>query len=131
MVCGCSCHRLKPGEKERHIFPCCDYAYVHIDEIIKMENADKGRVGPTLTELIKGNYAYFDSYRAGFFYYHLHVFMGYGGGVDGPSEYTDIYQFTIPREDFENATLNNREKAITLTKWIRQAMESGTLIKIK
>lgn len=84
----------------------------------------------TLTELIKDNYCYFDSYRAGFLYYKLYVFMGYGGGVNGPSEYTDIYQFTIPIDDVGNATLSMKEKAITLMRWIRKAHEKGELIKL-
>jgi hypothetical protein len=83
-----------------------------------------------LTELIKDNHAYFDSYRQGFLYYHIEMFMGYGGGLTGPSEYSDVYQFTIPIEDIGNATLSSREKAITLMRWIRKAHESGELIKV-
>lgn len=83
-----------------------------------------------LIDLIKNNYCHFDSYRAGFLYYKIHYDRGFGGGVQGPSEVVETYQFTIPIDDVGNATLNFKEKAITLMRWIRKAHESNQLIKL-
>lgn len=89
-----------------------------------------------LTQLIKDNYCYFDSYRQGVLYYMLHVYippMFVGEGQDRhtlPSK-TTHYQFTIPIDDVGNATLNKKEKAITLMRWVRKAHEGNELIKIR
>lgn len=80
-----------------------------------------------LTDLIKNNYCHFDSYRAGFLYYELAV-------PNDPDPMSrddyDHYQFTIPVDDVGNGTINKKEKAITLMRWIRKAHAAGELIKI-
>lgn len=92
----------------------------------------------TLTELIKDNFVYFDSYRQGFFYYILY----YEGPPYIENPYADItgtddfeptiakYQFTIPHDDIGNGSLGKRMKAIECMRWIRKAQDSGELIKL-
>lgn len=65
----------------------------------------------------------FDSYRAGFFYYNVYNINKTPEG--------DVYQFTVPIEDIGEATLMAVDKAIIFMRWIRKAIESDTLIKIK
>jgi hypothetical protein len=66
----------------------------------------------------KGKYVYFDSFRAGIFYYKV-----YKGD-------TNIgYQFQVPIEDIGGATLLHEDKAITFMRWIRKSIENGTFIK--
>jgi hypothetical protein len=67
----------------------------------------------------KGNYVYFDSYRAGFFYYNIERWKGTGGE----------YQFPIPIEDTNNATLLAEDKSVSFMRWIRKAIQDGTMIK--
>lgn len=80
-----------------------------------------------LIDLIKNNYCHFDSYRAGFLYYELAV-------PNDPDPMSrddyDHYQFTIPVDDVGNGTINKKEKAITLMRWIRKAHENNQLIKL-
>lgn len=78
----------------------------------------------SLKKLIKGNRCFFLSYRAGFLYYKI---LDFNNLVDGVPT---IYQFTIPIDDVGNGTLNDTEKAITLMRWIRKAIENNELIKI-
>jgi hypothetical protein len=65
----------------------------------------------------------FDSFRAGFFYYNAY---NSNKTPDG-----EVYQFTVPIEDIGGATLLATDKAITFMRWIRKAINEGTLIKIK
>lgn len=72
--------------------------------------------------VIGGRKAYFDRYQGGFFYYRVTVIRGY--------EHT-VYEFSIPREDLgPGATINNEEKALTLMRWIRIALEANTMLFI-
>ena len=98
----------------------------------------------TLTELIKDNFVYFDSYRQGFFYYILHdrsIVMDdpdFSGKKEKevPEYIADRflkltkYQFTIPLDDIGNGSLRSSMKAIECLRWIRKAQESGDLIKL-
>lgn len=79
-----------------------------------------------ISELVKNNRVWFDSYRAGFFYYNVSIVE-----YDGNRPYVTHYQFTVPIEDIGNATLLASDKAITYMRWIRKAIESKTLIKVK
>ena len=65
------------------------------------------------------NVAFFRRYRAGYMYYEI---SGKGS--------TDIYEFPISIKDVEGATLLDMEKAINLMRWIRQAIEDKTLVKV-
>lgn len=75
---------------------------------------------PTLTNLITGNYCSFESVRAGFLYYLIDEVV--------EDTIVNTYRFTIPLDDIGNGTLNAREKAITLMRWIRKACEANELI---
>jgi len=69
--------------------------------------------------VVKDNMAYFDSFRAGVFYYTIYKVN------------SDIgYQFQIPIEDTAGATFKAEEKAITMMRWIRKSIQDNTLIKI-
>lgn len=68
----------------------------------------------------KDHYAYFDSFRAGVFYYTICKIE------------SDIsYLFQIPVEDIAGATVSAQEKSITVMRWIRKSIEDGTFIKYK
>lgn len=67
----------------------------------------------------EGNFAVFNSFRANIFYYSI------------PHKTSlKLYQFQIPLEDIEGATISYREKAITMMKWIRKSIENKTFIKL-
>jgi hypothetical protein len=95
-------------------------------------------MAPTIKELVKDNIVIFDSYRAGIFYYNVMtnerdvpvISVGSEEVEEWNTEY-DIYQFPVPVEDIGNATLLSEDKAITYMRWIRKAMNDGTLIKLK
>ena len=70
-----------------------------------------------LTQLVKGNTATIERYRAQHIYYNIEH--------DG-----QMYSFPVPLEDVQEATLNSTEKAITLMRYIRKAIDSNTLIKV-
>jgi len=67
----------------------------------------------------------FDSYRQGHFYYNVPRLA-----VDEDDVFLDVYQFTVPIEDIGTATLLAEDKAITFMRWIRKAIEDGTLTKV-
>lgn len=80
-------------------------------------------IKPDIKTLIKGNRVYFDRYRANVFYYRLYV---------GDPSITDYcWEFTVPAEDIGESTLLAEDKAITFMRWIRQALDNNTLIKIE
>lgn len=82
----------------------------------------------SIKDLVKDNMVTFDSYRQGLFYYNIiHVPLLKG---DTPSYPTaDVYQFTVPIDDIGTATLLGEDKAITFMRWIRKAMQDGTITK--
>lgn len=66
-----------------------------------------------------GNFAIFDSFRAGVFYYSI------------PHKITlKLYQFQIPVEDIGGATLKHKEKSVSMMRWIRKSIENKTFIKL-
>jgi len=79
-----------------------------------------------IKELVgNGNKVTFDSYRQGHFYYNVPRLA-----VDEDDVFLDVYQFTVPIEDIGTATLLAEDKAITFMRWIRKAINEGTLIKL-
>jgi hypothetical protein len=70
--------------------------------------------------VFKDNFVFFDSFRAGIFYYTIY------------KKDSDIsYLFQVPIEDIGGATLLAEDKAVTYMRWIRKAIENGTFIKYK
>jgi hypothetical protein len=57
----------------------------------------------------------FQYYRAGFFFYAAQDFYN-----------AKWYMFPIPATDVGAASMNRKDKAITLMRWIRQAIEDNT-----
>jgi len=84
----------------------------------------------TLKDLIKDNKVYFDSYRAGFFYYNLDFGFIHIQDTDEVNDKKITYQFTVPADDIGNATLLASDKAITFMRWIKKAVDNNELIKI-
>lgn len=82
----------------------------------------------TLKELVsKGTQAYFSFYRNGVLYYEVYKEwlssdIGY---------YVDKYQFPIAVESLDGASVFKKMKSIILMRWIRKALEEGTLVKVK
>jgi hypothetical protein len=68
----------------------------------------------------KNNNVYFDSFRAGVFYYRVYKADSCIG-----------YLFQVPIEDVGGATLLAEDKSITYMRWIRKSIEDGTFIKYK
>lgn len=68
----------------------------------------------------KDHCVYFDSFRAGIFYYNVRRWAT-----------PDIYQFQVPSEDVGGATLLKEDKAVTFMRWIHKSIQENTLIKLK
>jgi hypothetical protein len=68
-----------------------------------------------LLEIVKDNTASFQFYRQGYLYYTI--------TVKGTS-----YVFPIEMTDLGTATLNAEEKAITLMRYIRKALEAESFV---
>jgi hypothetical protein len=67
----------------------------------------------------KDNYTFFDSFRAGVFYYNVYK-VG-----------SDIgYQFQVPLDDIGGSTIMAEEKSITMMRYIRKSIDSNTFIKL-
>jgi len=70
----------------------------------------------TIKDIVKDqNIARFHSYRKGYLYYTV-IYD------------TVSYKFPIPLSDCGDATFDREISAITLMRYIRQAMEDGTLV---
>lgn len=70
----------------------------------------------SLGEIVKQRIAWFSFYRQGYLYYNLQI--------------ADVvYVFPIPIDDLGGATVSEKEKAITLMRYIRKALEDGTLVR--
>lgn len=69
-----------------------------------------------LKEMIKDNKVYFSRYRQNHMYYHIN----YNG---------QKYEFPVPLEDVQDATLMAEEKAIMLMRYIRKAIKENMLVK--
>lgn len=64
------------------------------------------------------NFCQFEYYRKGVMYYTVKR-----------KETDDLYIFPIPAEDLGDATLNKSEKSIFLMRYMRKALDEGTLVK--
>lgn len=69
-----------------------------------------------IKDIIKNNEVYFYYYRHNVLYYKIYV-----DSVE--------YYFPVPLEDVGDASLYEREKAITYMRYIRKALEDGTFVK--
>lgn len=68
----------------------------------------------------KENTCKFNYYRKGVAYYTVHHI------------YTaDLYMFPVPLEDLADATINNIEKSIFMMRYIRKALDEGTMTKTR
>jgi hypothetical protein len=72
-----------------------------------------------IKEIVKDNFVTFAKYRQGFAYYTVRV----------PSEGVD-YTFPVPLSDIGDATLLAKDKALVFMRYIRQALEDGTFVKV-
>jgi hypothetical protein len=73
--------------------------------------------------IVKNNTVEFDYYRAGHLYYSVVVRMEEGGPLGR-------YIFPVPISDIGEATFPHREKAIFFMRYIRQAVEDKTFVKV-
>ena len=69
-----------------------------------------------IKDLIKDNTAEFNRYRQQHMYYEI-AYLG------------SLYTFPVPLEDVQDATLNHSEKAITMMRYIRMAINNGTFVE--
>lgn len=69
-----------------------------------------------ITEIVKNNTARFGFYRQGYIYYEVQLPEG-------------KYSFPIDLKDLGQATVSREEKAITLMRYIRKALEDGTFVR--
>ncbi len=80
-----------------------------------------------IKDLVKDNRVEFSYIRHNVLYYNLITINGDMNDVFRQK----LYQFQVPVEDLGDATFLVRDKAITFMRWIRQAVNSGTLIELK
>lgn len=69
-----------------------------------------------IKDLIKNNTVEMERYRA----QHIYYVIAYE---------QKLYSFPVPLEDIQDATLHSSEKAITLMRYIRIAINTGTFIE--
>ncbi len=74
----------------------------------------------------------FSHYRAENFYYYVAYPDEEGStlSTEEDGEPYSLYQFPVDIDTIGNGTMLAEDKAITFMKWIRKAIEDGTLIKI-
>ena len=70
----------------------------------------------TIKEIVKNRYAHFAYYRCNTLYYKVNM--------DG-----DDYMFPIPVDDLMEASVHGEERAITLMRYIRKALDDGTFVR--
>ena len=70
----------------------------------------------TIKEIVKDRYARFLYYRCGVLYYTV--------DLDG-----EEYMFPVPTEDLMEASVNKEERAITLMRYIRKALDAGSFVR--
>lgn len=68
--------------------------------------------------VMNSNLTRFHYYREGYMYYIVHDTGG------------QTYMFPISIEDVKGATLNSVHRAIELMRWIRKAIEDGTMVSL-
>ena len=86
-----------------------DSPILHKSKRNKMENIN-------IKDLIKDNTVEMDRYRAQHIYYTI-------------AHKRKVYSFPVPLEDVQDATLNHSEKAITMMRYIRMAINNGTFVE--
>jgi len=86
-----------------------DSHILHNTKRNKMENLN-------IKDLIKDNFATINRYRAQHVYYDI---------AYNRKQYT----FPVPLEDVQDATLNHTEKAITMMRYIRMAINNGSFVE--
>lgn len=83
---------------------------------------------PNLKDLIRDNEVKFLEYRKGYLYYTV------TDPTKIPSEigkYTyNTYKFSVPISDTGDATFKNYDKAILFMRYIKKAIDEGTLVEI-
>jgi hypothetical protein len=79
-------------------------------------------VNMDIKSIVKDNTANFVRIRQGYAYYAVRVPSGENGD-------TETYEFPVPLVDIGDATFNWQEKAMTLMRWIRKALDDGTFVK--
>lgn len=72
-----------------------------------------------IRDIVKNNYVKFSLYRKGYLYYDILL-------DDGRT-----FTFPVPLDDIGDATFLKTHKAITLMRYIRQAIDDGTFIEKK
>ena len=71
----------------------------------------------SIKDLIKNNTAELYKYRQ----QHVYYTIVHGGKT---------YMFPVPLEDVQDATLNRTEKAITMMRYIRKAVDAGSFVEV-
>lgn len=74
--------------------------------------------------IVKDNTAVFDRFRNGVLFYKIYKFEN-----DNASVRQVCYEFPVPSEDLGGATLNQKEKGLTMMRYIRKAIEEKTLVE--
>lgn len=73
----------------------------------------------------KENLVWFYRFKNGFFYYTI-------SKIQEKRNYNPpLYEFPIPVEDLGNGELKSGMRAIELMRWIRKAIEEGTMLEIE
>lgn len=72
-----------------------------------------------LIQLVKGNYCKFRLLKNGVMYYDLELITEVS---------CTVFRFPIAVEDLDGAAIKDKEKAITLMRWIRKAADEDTLV---
>jgi len=70
----------------------------------------------SIKDLVKNNFVEIDRYRA----QHIYYLIAYE---------RKMYSFPVPLEDVQDATLHSSEKAITMMRYIRIAINNGTFVE--
>lgn len=86
-----------------------DSPILHKHKRKKMENIN-------ITDLIRDNTVEMERYRAQHIYYNI-------------AYERKLFSFPVPLEDVQDATLNHSEKAITMMRYIRKAINNGTFVE--
>jgi hypothetical protein len=88
-----------------------------------------------ITQLVKNNHVRFDSYRQGHFYYKIENYAVPQDPTplaenEARKANSETLQFPVPLDDIGTATLLATDKAITFMRWIRKAIQDGTLVNL-
>lgn len=76
-----------------------------------------------ITALVKDNSVRFERYRKGYLYYRI-ANLEEDGTIEG------YYEFPVPIEDTGDGEFSRSDKAIYFMRYIRQAIEEGTFVRI-